>query len=79
MSHNYTDRINASERIDEEIGEFGEFVNKIEKTYENYYILDFVFIGHTNDVIDLCYQSEKNYLYSSSKDNSLKIWDLAVN
>jgi len=62
----------------ENMNEETEEILKVEKPYENIYTLDFVFVGHTNDIVDLFFQEERNYLYSSSKDQSIKVWDFAV-
>ena len=55
-----------------------ELNNILVKTYDNYYTLDYVFVGHKLDILDFCYESSKDYLISSSRDNSVRIWDLKV-
>jgi len=66
------------DNIDNEYQNQSIKINKCEKPYDNYYVLDYIFIGHTNNIVDLFYHEESKLLYSSSMDNSMKIWDLTV-
>lgn len=49
-----------------------------QKKYYNTYDLNFIFIGHSDKIIELYYLESRNLLFSSSEDSSVRIWDLNV-
>jgi len=57
------------------INELNEIYQKI---YYNMYDLEYIFIGHSDKIIELFYLESRKLLFSSSEDCSVRIWDLTV-
>jgi hypothetical protein len=63
-------------QFDDELNLINDLNNKIsDKFYTNTFSLYFVFIGHTHNIINIFYLRNRNYLISTSDDNSVKFYD----
>lgn len=49
---------------------------KKDKPYINLFNLDYIFIGHTQNIIEMFYLREKNYLVTSSREGVVKFFDI---
>lgn len=48
-----------------------------EKLYANVFDLDYVFIGHTSNILEFYHMKNKNLLFSSSSDGIVKVFDMS--
>jgi hypothetical protein len=49
---------------------------KQDKPYINLFNLDYIFIGHSQNIIEMFYLREKNYLVTSSREGVVKFFDM---